>query len=32
MPKRILLVDDSPIILEACQHALIEAGYEVETR
>ena len=32
MAKRILLVDDSPIILEACQHALAEAGYEVETR
>lgn len=32
MPKRILMVDDSPIILEACSHALVAAGYEVETR
>jgi two-component system response regulator DesR len=32
MPKRILIVDDSPIILAASQHALAEAGFEVETR
>ena len=32
MVKRILIVDDSPIILAAAKHALIEAGYEVETR
>jgi DNA-binding response OmpR family regulator len=30
--KRILIVDDSPIILAAAKHALLEAGYEVETR
>jgi len=30
--KRILVVDDSPIILAAAKHALLEAGYEVETR
>jgi DNA-binding response OmpR family regulator len=30
--KRILIVDDSPIILAAAQHALMEAGYNVETR
>jgi two-component system, OmpR family, alkaline phosphatase synthesis response regulator PhoP len=30
--KRILLVDDSPIILTAARHALTEAGYEVTTR
>ena len=30
--KRILLVDDSPIILRAATHALTEAGYEVTTR
>jgi DNA-binding response OmpR family regulator len=31
-PKRILIVDDSPIILAAAKHALIQAGYKVETR
>jgi DNA-binding response OmpR family regulator len=30
--KRILLVDDSPIILRAATHALTEAGYDVTTR
>jgi CheY-like chemotaxis protein len=30
--KRILVVDDSPVILAALKHALVEAGYEVETR
>ena len=30
--KRILLIDDSPIIQAAATHALIEAGYEVSTR
>jgi DNA-binding response OmpR family regulator len=30
--KRILIVDDSPIILEASRHALQGAGYAVETR
>jgi DNA-binding response OmpR family regulator len=32
MGKRILIVDDSALILAASKHALIEAGYEVETR
>lgn len=32
MGKRILLVDDSPLILAAAQHALGSAGYEVQTR
>jgi DNA-binding response OmpR family regulator len=32
MPKRILIVDDSPVILAASKHALGEAGFEVETR
>ena len=32
MGKRILIVDDSPIILAAAKHALVEAGYDVETR
>ena len=32
MTKRILIVDDSPIILAASAHALTEAGYLVETR
>ncbi|NVB83062.1 MAG: response regulator [Kofleriaceae bacterium] len=32
MPKRILIVDDSPVILAASKHALAEAGFEVETR
>ena len=30
--KRILIVDDSALILKAAQHALEGAGYEVETR
>jgi DNA-binding response OmpR family regulator len=30
--KRILLIDDSPIIQAAATHALIQAGYEVATR
>ena len=30
--KRILVVDDSPVILAAARHVLVEAGYEVETR
>ena len=30
--QRILLVDDSPIILAASRHILMEAGYEVEAR
>jgi DNA-binding response OmpR family regulator len=32
MGKRILIVDDSPLILAASKHALQEVGYEVETR
>ena len=32
MGKRILIVDDSPLILAAARHALSVAGYEVETR
>jgi CheY-like chemotaxis protein len=32
MSKRILIIDDSPIILAASRHALVEAGCEVETR
>lgn len=32
MPKRILIVDDSPVALAACRHALVEQGYDVETR
>jgi CheY-like chemotaxis protein len=32
MTKRILIIDDSPIILAAAEHALVMAGYEVETR
>ena len=32
MAKRILIVDDSPIVLAAATHVLAEAGYEVETR
>jgi DNA-binding response OmpR family regulator len=32
MAKRILIVDDSPVILAASKHALNEAGFEVETR
>lgn len=30
--KRVLLVEDSPIIQAAAKHALFEAGYEVATR
>jgi hypothetical protein len=30
--KRILIVDDSPVILAAAKHALIAAGYDVDTR
>ncbi len=30
--KRILLIDDSPVIQAAASHALTEAGYEVSTR
>jgi CheY-like chemotaxis protein len=30
--KRILIIDDSPIILAAAQHVLVEAGYDVDTR
>ncbi|HEY0254859.1 MAG TPA: response regulator [Kofleriaceae bacterium] len=30
--KRILIVDDSPIILAAAKHALSAAGYAVDTR
>jgi len=32
MSKRILIIDDSPIILAAAEHALLQAGYQVETR
>jgi DNA-binding response OmpR family regulator len=32
MPKRILLVEDSPIIQAAAVHALKEAGYDVSAR
>jgi CheY-like chemotaxis protein len=32
MSKRILIVDDSPLILAASKHALAQAGYDVETR
>ena len=32
MSKRILIVDDSPLILAASKHALLQAGYNVETR
>lgn len=32
MGKRILIVDDSPLILAAAKHALSEVGYDVETR
>lgn len=32
MGKRILIVDDSPLILAAARHALGQAGYDVETR
>ncbi len=30
--RRILIVDDSPLILAAAKHALAEAGYAIETR
>ena len=32
MRKRILVVDDSPIVLAAASHVLDGAGYDVETR
>jgi len=32
MSKRILIVDDSPLILAASKHALLQAGFTVETR
>jgi len=32
MPKRVLLVEDSPIIQAAAVHALTSAGYEVSAR
>lgn len=32
MRKRILVVDDSPIVLAAARHVLDGAGFEVETR
>ncbi|CAN5429609.1 hypothetical protein BH11MYX1_BH11MYX1_15290 [soil metagenome] len=32
MTKRVLVVDDSPIILAAAKHALVTAGFTVETR
>ena len=32
MSKRILVVDDSPIILAAAREALVDAGFVVETR
>ncbi len=32
MGKRILIVDDSALILAAARHALTQEGYEVETR
>lgn len=32
MAKRILMIDDSPIALAACSHALVTEGYDVETR
>jgi CheY-like chemotaxis protein len=30
--KRVLVVDDSPIVRAATRHALVDAGYQVETR
>ena len=30
--KRVLIVDDSPLILAAAEHALRDAGFEVSTR
>lgn len=32
MVKRILLIDDSPVIQAAASHALTEVGFEVSTR
>ena len=32
MSKRILLIDDSPLILAAAKHGLEQAGFEVSTR
>jgi CheY-like chemotaxis protein len=32
MSKRILIIDDSPILLAAAEHALTRVGYDVETR
>ncbi len=32
MGKRILIVDDSALILAAAKHGLVQAGYEVDTR
>ncbi len=32
MGKRILIIDDSPIILAAAAHVLVQAGYQCETR
>jgi DNA-binding response OmpR family regulator len=32
MMKRILIVDDSPLILAAAKHALVNAGFAVDTR
>ena len=32
MSKRILIVDDSPIVLAAARHVLVGAGFVVETR
>ena len=29
--KRVLIVDDSPIVLAAARHVLVEAGYDVHT-
>lgn len=30
--KRILIIDDSPVILAAAKHVLVHAGYDVDTR
>jgi CheY-like chemotaxis protein len=30
--KRILIIDDSPVILAAASHVLVQAGFEVDTR
>ena len=32
MTKRVLIVDDSALILAAAKHALVEAGFAVDTR